>query len=294
MEKVSVIVPVYNVAPYLGECIESIIHQTYSNLEIILVNDGSTDSSLRICEHYRHLDSRIHVISCPNRGCGPARNAALRVAQGDFVLFVDGDDTIGPDHIQHLYDNLKQYDSDVAFSYYYRIDANNTYYFLLNDQEKGQSGFFTSRKLLNHPLWATDPRVTMRLYKRQLFNNIQFPTSIYEDVGTTWKVMFNARRISYVKLDEYCWRIRGGSVTAPREDLPQNRAAEFRGWHINYRFKEERIALQQRVGIPATVLEKLWLEDIQNSYNHQRNSPDSRLVKASNFRMQIFQKYHQG
>ena len=94
---ISVIVPVYNVESYLEKCIDSIIHQTYKNLEIILVDDGSTDNSGKICDVYKEKDSRIKVIHKQNRGLSSARNCGLEIAKGEYIGFVDGDDYIAED-----------------------------------------------------------------------------------------------------------------------------------------------------------------------------------------------------
>lgn len=111
-ECISVIVPIYNVAPYLEECIESIINQTYSNLEIILVDDGSTDSSGTICDKYAAMDKRIVVMHKENGGLVTARKAALAVAKGKYVSFVDGDDYIEPDFCEVLYNEIREKDID--------------------------------------------------------------------------------------------------------------------------------------------------------------------------------------
>ena len=99
---VSIIVPVYNVEQYLRRCIESILSQTYHNFELILVDDGSTDSSGAICDEYALADERIHVIHKPNGGVSSARNAGIDTAKGEYILFVDSDDRVEPQHISNM------------------------------------------------------------------------------------------------------------------------------------------------------------------------------------------------
>lgn len=99
--KVSVIIPVYNVEKYLESCLESIKSQTFTDYELILINDGSTDESFAIMRRYAERDARIRIISQSNRGVSAARNLGLSVAEGDYVLFVDSDDTILPDALEH-------------------------------------------------------------------------------------------------------------------------------------------------------------------------------------------------
>ena len=110
MEKVSVIIPIYNDEKYLEQCLDSVIKQTYKNLEIILVDDGSTDRTPEICEQYREKDSRIRVLHKKNGGVGSSRNAGLAMATGDYVLFVDDDDFIYPEETETLYKLLKKND----------------------------------------------------------------------------------------------------------------------------------------------------------------------------------------
>lgn len=114
MEKISVIVPVYNAELYLEKCIESILAQTYQNIELVLVNDGSTDRSALICERFKEKDSRVKVWHKENGGVSSTRNFALSVATGDYLVFVDCDDWLENFHIQRLYDLLQQTDSDIA------------------------------------------------------------------------------------------------------------------------------------------------------------------------------------
>ena len=122
MEKdlISIIVPVYNVEAYLDRCMESILKQTYKRLEIILVDDGSTDSSREKCDAYAKQDSRIKVIHKKNSGLSDARNAGLALATGDYIGYVDSDDWIEPDMYQSLYDACAEHDAELAVCRYFR------------------------------------------------------------------------------------------------------------------------------------------------------------------------------
>ena len=111
---VSIIVPVYQVKEYVGECVESLRAQTYTNLEILLVDDGSTDGSGEICDEYVRSDNRIRVIHQKNRGLSAARNTGLDQAAGEYVAFVDSDDVVLPDFIETLYDLSGRYQADIA------------------------------------------------------------------------------------------------------------------------------------------------------------------------------------
>lgn len=111
---ISIIIPIYNTQEYLSRCLESVVNQTYKNLEIILINDGSTDNSLSICQKYKSKDSRIVLLSQQNSGQALARNNALDITKGDYVAFIDSDDWISLDYIEILYRNIKSYDADIS------------------------------------------------------------------------------------------------------------------------------------------------------------------------------------
>ncbi len=120
MAKVSVIVPVYNVEKYLEECIESLINQTLTDIEIICINDGSTDNSLKILEELQKKDNRIKIINQKNSGVSSARNNGIENATGEYIGFVDSDDWIDSDYYEKLYNTAKKYNSDIAAGDMYR------------------------------------------------------------------------------------------------------------------------------------------------------------------------------
>ena len=125
MEKlISVIIPVYNVELYLRRCVDSVINQTYKLLEIILVDDGSTDSSGKICEEYSKTDNRIKVIHKTNGGLSDARNAGIEICKGDYITFVDSDDWIDPDLVKHLYDIIVKFNADISIGMYKKVYDN--------------------------------------------------------------------------------------------------------------------------------------------------------------------------
>ena len=111
---ISIIIPVYNAEKYLPNCLDSVINQTYKNLEIILVDDGSTDKSSEICDEYAQKDFRIKLIHKENGGVSSARNAGLALVSGDYIAWVDSDDFVAPDYIEYMYKLLKEYDADIS------------------------------------------------------------------------------------------------------------------------------------------------------------------------------------
>ena len=124
---VSVIVPVYNVAPYLKRCIKSILNQSYAKLEVILVDDGSTDGSGKICDKLKETDNRIMVIHQANKGLSGARNTGIDNCHGQYVCFVDSDDYVHPDYVRYLYDMCQNNDCEIGICYHYITEEDNYY-----------------------------------------------------------------------------------------------------------------------------------------------------------------------
>lgn len=216
MEKdlISVIVPVYNIEKYLSRCIESILSQTYKNLEAIFINDGSTDNSLEILEKYRKKDKRIKVIDKKNAGSGAARNDGIEFSNGKYISFLDSDDWYEEDFLKKLYNNLIENNSDVSMCNPKMVydDASknkkiNTYFFNKIELNK------TPEKILGI---LAMPVVWNKLYKKEIIlkNNIKFPNySFCEDVEFLYKTFLYVNKISKIENDLYNYYQRENSVT---------------------------------------------------------------------------------
>jgi len=207
---ISVIVPVYNVEKYLKRCLESIVNQTYKDLEIILVDDGSTDSSLQICEEYAEIDKRIKVIHKQNGGLSSARNAGLRVASGDYVGFVDSDDDIDLNMYHQMYNIASQYNVDFVMSDYIRISTNQEAYLKTLNIDDGyyskkdiREKIFPSLIMGNNLEYGPLLSVCHCLYKTDFLNEFQ----IEFDEEVRWSednifsaiVGYNASSFYYLK-----------------------------------------------------------------------------------------------
>lgn len=206
---ISIVIPVYNVSAYLRQCLESIINQSYSHLEIIVVNDGSTDDSLSICEEYQIKDSRIKLINQENKGLSGARNRGIDTATGDYILFIDSDDWIHLDTCQLLIDNVKKINTDVVlFSYVKEFSNYSEEKFILDgdlifyEQESGKIhrriiGLYEEE--LAHPENA-DTMVTAwgKLYKTEIIKNNKIYFTDCKMIGTE-DMLFNAYCFKYVK-----------------------------------------------------------------------------------------------
>ncbi len=215
MAKISVIVPVYKVEDYLEKCIDSIVKQTFYDLEIILVNDGSPDNSLAICRQYEAIDHRIVIVNKENGGLSDARNAGLAVASSDVVYFLDGDDSIDLQCLEKAYRSMVENDSDmVIFDVYQHSLVNKTIEVITSCPTimKPTSCIETPSMLVETLNCAWN-----KLYKKKLFtdNNIEYPFACYyEDLGTTYRLMLSCNKISFVHEPLYHYlKDRPGNIT---------------------------------------------------------------------------------
>lgn len=173
MDKISVIVAIYNVQDYVDACINTIRNQTYRNLEIILVDDGSTDNSGNICDRYATIDKRIIVIHKKNGGLSDARNAGLDICTGDYIGFVDGDDTIDEDMYELLYKTMKQYNADISMCKEYIIKDGKVCKSYKDEKVSVYKGFSSCIEEI-YLGYGLSVSVCVKLYNRELFSNVRF------------------------------------------------------------------------------------------------------------------------
>ena len=244
-ELISVIVPIYNVEKYLNKCIESIINQSYSNLEIILVDDGSKDSSGIMCDNYILKDKRIKVIHKENGGLSDARNVGIEKAKGEYIVFIDSDDWIDEKMIEILYNIIKKNNSDISIC---------DYFLAYNEEIQTQKEDIEIINLSNiealKTIYDKDLGVCMivawnKLYKRNLFkDDIRYPYGkIHEDEFTTYKLLYKAEKISYTKQKMYYYRQRENSITSSfnKKRLDCLEAFDERVKYMKYIVKNESL-----------------------------------------------------
>jgi len=212
---VSVIIPIYNVEKYLNRCIDSLIEQTYSDLEIILVDDGSTDTCGEICDEYTKIDKRVKTLHKKNGGLSDARNLGLDSAKGDYIHFVDSDDFVAVDAIELLACSIYDYGADIAtFSHvkYYREDANIHDYDTLSNKQSSLSRIDALSSLLYQNNITNS--ACMKLYKRKLFDtNIRFPVGMMcEDLAITYRLFSEAEKVVINTASKYFYYQREGST----------------------------------------------------------------------------------
>ena len=217
-EKISVIVPIYNSEKYLNGCLDSILNSTYKNLEILLINDGSTDSSLDICKEYEKSDSRIRIISQENRGLSAARNTGIDNASSNYYVFIDSDDEIMPTMIEELYDLLIKKNADIAMC--------NFYYHRLSEQVKirrtktfsGNSKF----QLLEQNYLLITTVQWNKIFRKEIFDDLRYPEGLYhEDEYIIHHELDKAKKIAFTNRKLYHYFNRESSITN-RKDLKRN------------------------------------------------------------------------
>lgn len=217
LDLISVIVPIYNVEMYLERCIQSIQNQTYTNLEIILVDDGSPDKCGEICDRYAALDDRIKVIHKANGGLADARNCGIDIATGEYIAFVDSDDFIHPQMYEKLAEVIKLQQADVVISSWKKVRQNEQICFekisgttdiKLLDRDDIQSSYFEQ----------PDSRITYtvawnKLYRRTCFEEQRFPKGkLHEDEFVTFKILYNADKVAYIPDELYFYLVRDVSI----------------------------------------------------------------------------------
>lgn len=216
-EKISVIIPVYNVEKYLNQCIQSVINQTYSCLEIILIDDGSVDGSGSICDEWAKGDSRIIVIHKKNGGLSDTRNKGITIATGAYLFFLDSDDFIASNALGRLYWIIKKTNSDISMCNFIYTDEEGV---ILRNQEKGpiEEDTLSGEQVLKEKMFAPQywQWVIMcnKLYKKSIFDNICLPVGkMHEDEYVVHDIFFQSKRVACIADILYFYRQRNNSIT---------------------------------------------------------------------------------
>ncbi|WP_078545763.1 glycosyltransferase family 2 protein [Litchfieldia alkalitelluris] len=293
MPKISIIVPVYNVAKYLNRCITSILEQTFRDFEVILVNDGSIDNSKTICEEFAQKDSRIRVINKINGGLSDARNAGLKVSLGEFIAFVDGDDFIDPRMYEYLYRLIKENDAAIStckIKSYYEEDIIEQSYINIESLY-----IFDSRTAIKclYSGELTGFSACNKLFSKKLFEKLEFPQGrVYEDAAIMYQLYDKANKIVSIDHAFYYYLRRENSITSSK--FSEKRLDIVQNFIETYSFMEEKypeicdllVALyfsSLRNMIVDIINEKSVIKNIKYIYivrNHIKNQ--SRLILKSN------------
>lgn len=209
---VSVIVPVYNVEKYLKRCLDSVLAQSYKNLEIILVDDGSTDRSGEICDEYKKKDGRIRVIHKENGGLSDARNEGMKIGKGDYACFVDSDDVVKNDYVEYLFGLIKKFDVEMSVAKYEVVTGSGK---RIVPGGEIYSEVFSEKVALEELLSEKHFTVSAnaKMYAKRLYKKIIFPKGkLCEDNGTTYKFIMMCKSIAFGNKIVYSYYKNSGSI----------------------------------------------------------------------------------
>ena len=310
--KVSIIVPIYNMEKTLSKCIDSLVHQTMKDIEIILINDGSSDNSLNIINSYTK-DKRIKVINQENKGISVARNNGIKIASSKYLCFVDSDDYISLDMVEKLYNAVTSKNASICVCDYYTFDESN-----IKEIKVGSDNLFGGT-LLEHPNLIKDIDFAPwnKIYKKELFDNIEFPVQTkYEDLETILKVFSKADKI--VKLNEplyyYYVNISGETKTNSPKDMDMLKIAINLNNYFDFKGKDKVLndyffeVISQKMLYIAPMLFKIVDRETVMKYLHnvysfldtnepkwkilyKRNKIDSKYIKFIRGNKLLFKTY---
>ncbi len=278
--KISVIVPVYEVEPYLRKCLDSVVNQTYQNLEIILVDDGSPDKCPAICDEYAARDERIQVIHKENGGVASARNAGLERVTGDYIGWVDSDDWIETDMFEYLLENAEKFGADITVCGRYEISKENKKFrgweeIKCINRLEGLT-LLLQNDLMQNFLWD-------KLWRRDLFQGILFPAGkTFEDVAIMYRLFERAEKVVCLPVAKYNYFHRLGSIvsdTTLKNRLNHYWAAKDRYEKMKDRWPELKDLLLAQCAASAM---GIWCSYYKNPLQVRKNMM-SRLEEVSKF-----------
>ena len=233
---ISIIIPIYKVEQYLRRCLDSVVNQTYANLDIILVDDGSPDNCPQICDDYAAKDNRIAVIHKKNGGLSDARNAGLDICKGKFISFVDSDDWIDLNYVKVLFDLLTATNTDISIGNFFKTDGTKkapTFPIQHRTLNPTEAIIYCTRG--SSPAFAIS---CSKLYKKELFDNLRFPVGKYhEDEFTTYLLFYKSASIAYTSQVLYYYYSRETSIMATQH--PYDALEAFEQSYLFFKEKKE-------------------------------------------------------
>ena len=276
---ISIIVPVYNVEEYLKQCLDSILEQTFSNYEVILVNDGSTDSSGLICQEYAEKDVRIRYFEKENGGISDARNYGIEQAKGEYLTFVDSDDFLDASHLNVLYNALVNNDVDISIANYTNYQTSTATFYLHTFGDYYEK-IYTSEELIDDLSFLERNDLSFStiwgsLYKKSVFSFLRFPKGVIgEDVALIYKMYTQVDKIVYVHKDTYIYRENDSGISKskiyPLVTAQLNHIAErlallaIMGYDVTKHFKHYRTFLE----ITEYNMRMVWGMEDTETYRH--------------------------
>lgn len=280
---ISIIVPVYNVEKYINRCIETIIKQDYKNIEILLIDDGSTDESGNICDEFEKKYSNIKVIHQKNQGLSKARNVGIKMSSGKYIGFVDSDDYIERDMYDVLHKNMLKYDADISVCDYIKIAENmksckksniNSKTIIYDEMAPKMKELLTEENLNNY-VWN-------KLYKRDLFDKNMFKEGAkFEDIDIMYKLFYEANRIVYTDYAAYNYVQRDNSIM---KTIDNNAIADLiRATNERYLFIERNVKSIQKYNINRRIYTIYRYHSLLARKDDKKNYNSKKIVKEYEF-----------
>lgn len=287
-EKISIIVPVYNAENYLRRCIDSILEQTYTNFELLLINDGSTDGSAKILEEVKESDSRIRVVHKKNEGVSATRNLGLKLATGDYITFIDSDDFVDKLYLEVLYKSLTENDADIASGNFASFNEERQAFLFFTTDETYFEKVYSPQEWLNqennprHNLFLTVIFTPFKLYKRELWENIEYPVGrVREDDAIIHKLYLRCQRISFVNSAIYFYSQHEDSLskTVMQKDIATMISNA-----------EERIALMAAMNYDISEHVKSYHKRLEKCLEDALNAGQIALAKDIKVKLNLLEK----
>lgn len=291
-ELISIIIPIYNVEPYLERCIHSVMIQTYQNLEIILVDDGSPDKCGDICEYFSQMDSRIKVFHKINGGLSDARNFGVEQSNGKYITFVDSDDYISPNYVEILFELLKSHDADISCCCMIETTESTVTYGVNSAIPSVQllTGKETCRELLGN-LYHTLVTACGKLYKRNIVKKYSFPVGKkHEDEATTCKFYYEANKVVVCNQYLYAYFQNTNSIMHTNNDVFNVDAIQMQE-HRAFFFEEHN-----EIELAQAAWDKLFYYCLYDSIDNQGRcnyimkelAGQKKLSKRTRFELSLF------
>lgn len=281
---ISIIIPVYNMEKYLKRCLDSVINQSYKNLEILLIDDGSADSSGDICLEYSKKDNRIKYYKKENGGLSSARNYGLDRYKGEYVGFIDSDDVIDKDMFKILYNNIKKSDADMSICEVVRFKDNPEFKVIdkydIYSKEDILKIILEDKKICNFAV--------NKLYSRNIVKDIRYPLGkVQEDVGTTYKFIMNAEKIVYTESKLYGYYSRDNSISKSLNkrfiynyfEMIEKREEDLKKYNINDYLVLNKVNVILGIFIDLSMNRKLLKDKELNNYMNNRLKELKKLYK---------------
>lgn len=208
---ISVVIPIYKVEAYLDRCVQSVLNQTYQNLEIILVDDGSPDSCGALCDRYQAEDHRVRVIHKENGGLSDARNAGIDIAKGTYITFIDSDDYVSERYVEYLYGLIREFGCPMSIGLHQTVYESGK----VLSWDTGERFVMPAEKCMERILYhdVLDISAWGKLYERRLFAHVRYPKGkLFEDAGTTYKLIAQCENIACGFESHYYYMIRDNSI----------------------------------------------------------------------------------